>query len=119
METDPLLWFQLSIIYPLSSNFDSDESISEVDQIKLRNEGLLDDDEVEIGTGYYNLARNAISQLNPKCFVPKGKMRKRFYTEVVFDDGDVIYANAKPSDVYDKLGEYYLSLPPGKEEVTS
>lgn len=111
MEKDSLLWLQLNVIYPLTSSFNSNEEVSEVEQIRLRNEGLLDDDQVETGVGYYNLARNGISQLNPKCFVPKGKVNKKYYTEIYFDDGDVIYALGKPSDVYEKINAYYASLP--------
>jgi hypothetical protein len=44
-------------------------------------------------------------------FIPKGKTNKKYYTEVVFENGDVIYSAGKPEAIYSKLNEYYDSIP--------
>ena len=105
---DYLNWFKISVIYPLTSSF-SDEELSEVDQIRLRNEGLLDDYETD--TGVYNLSADPIVQLNPKAFIPKGKVNKKFYTEMIFQSGNITYALGKPDSVYEKINEYLNGLP--------
>lgn len=106
---DTLNWFSLSIIHPINSAFNTDEEIDELDKIRLLNEGLLDDYETTIG--YFSLGRNPIMALNPKVFIPKGKPNKKYYTEVVFENGDVIYSAGKPEVIYGKLNEYYDSIP--------
>ena len=106
---DSLQWLQLSIIHPINSAFNTDEEIDELDKIRLLNEGLLDDYETTVG--YFNFGRNTIVSLNPKVFIPKGKTNKKYYTEVVFENGDVIYSAGKPEAIYSKLNEYYDSIP--------
>jgi hypothetical protein len=106
---DSLQWFSISIIHPINSAFNTDEEIDELDKIRLLNEGLLDDYETTIG--YFSLGRNTIIALNPKVFIPKGKTNKKYYTEVVFENGDVIYSAGKPEVIYSKLNEYFDSIP--------
>ena len=106
---DSLQWFSISIIHPINSAFNTDEEIDELDKIRLLNEGLLDDYETTIG--YFCLSRNTITQLNPKVFIPNGKTNKKYYTEIVFENGDLVYSPGKPDVIYSKLNEYYDSLP--------
>ncbi len=106
---DSLQWFSISIIHPINSAFNTDEEIDELDKIRLLNEGLLDDYETTIG--YFCLSRNTITQLNPKVFIPKGKTNKKYYTEIVFENGDLVYSPGRPEVIYSKLNEYYESLP--------
>jgi hypothetical protein len=106
---DSLQWFSISIIHPINSAFNTDEEIDELDKIRLLNEGLLDDYETTLG--YFCLSRNTITQLNPKVFIPKGKTNKKYYTEIVFENGDLVYSPGKPEVIYSKLNEYYESLP--------
>lgn len=105
---DTLLWFKIQIIYPLNSSLDESE-ISEVEAIRLRNEGLLDDYETDIGV--FNLANDPITHITPKAFIPKGKTNKKYYSEIVFESGNVVLALGKPESVYDKILEYHRSLP--------
>lgn len=105
------MWFQIDVIYPLTASF-SDEELSEVDQIRLRNEGLLEDYETDIGV--FNLISDPISQINPRAFIPKGKTNKKYYSEVVFESGNIVMALGKPSQVYSKLNEYLNTLPESK-----
>jgi len=120
METDLINWLKLPIIYPITSDFLTDEELSEVDRIQLNNVGLLED--FETTDGYYNLSNDAICQLNPKCFVPKSKdgerKNKKYYTEIIFESGNIVYALGKPVTVYEAINSYVDSLPtitgPGK-----
>jgi len=113
METDALRWFSLQILYPITSSITTEEELGEIDKIIFDNEnksnGIFEGYEVD--TGYFNLATNTITQLNPKCFVPKGKTNRKFYTQVVFEDGDIIYSPGKPDTIYEKLIQYYTSFP--------
>jgi len=109
METDLIKWLKIPIIYPITSDFLTNEELSEVDRIKLNNEGILED--FETTDGYYNLSNDAICQLNPKCFVPKGKTNKKYYTEIIFESGNIVYALGKPATVYDAINSYVDSLP--------
>ena len=106
---DSLQWFSISIRHPINSAFNTDEEIDELDKIRLLNEGLLDDYETTIG--YFCLSWNTITQLNPKVFIPKGKTNKKYYTEIVFENGDLVYSPGRPEVIYSKLNEYYESLP--------
>ena len=102
-------WLKLPIISPVTSGL-TEEEISEVEAIKLRNEGLLNGDEVEVGFGYYNIGVDTIKRLSPKCFIHKDRVRKRYYTEVVFDSGDVEWADGKPEEIYKLIRDYTDSL---------
>lgn len=101
-------WFELPIIHTINSEFNSDEEVSELDIIRLRSQGLLDDYDVTMG--YFSLGRNTIIQLIPRVFVPKDKTNRKYYTEVVFENGEVVYSPGKPEVIYQKLNEYYKSI---------
>jgi hypothetical protein len=101
---DALNWFKLDCIYPLTSDFNGSEELSDVEKIQLRNEGILDD--YETGTVILNLAEDTIVHLIPKCFIPKGKTNRKYYTEIVMKSGDVVYGLGKPDFIYDKLNAY-------------
>ena len=106
-------WLKLPIIHVVTSGL-NEEELSEIEEIQLRNEGLLDGDEVEVSFGYFNVGVDTIKRLNPKCFVPKDRKRKRYYTEVVFDSGDMEWADGKPEEIYKLISEYIDSLPEDK-----
>jgi len=110
---DELKWFKIEVIYPLDSGLGSNEEPSEIDLIRLKSEGLVEDYETDIAV--FNLSNNTISQLNPRCFVPKGKINKKYYTEIVFENGDFVFAVGKPEYVYSKVNEYLLTLPRDKK----
>lgn len=106
---DNIHWFKIPIIYPVTSDFLTEEEISEIDRIKLNNEGLLGDFETDIG--YFNLVKDPIVMLMPKCFIPKDKVNKKFYTELIFASGMVAYALGKPTSVYEAFCKYIDDLP--------
>jgi hypothetical protein len=111
---DELKWFKIEVIYPLNNALGGNEEPDEIDLIRMRSEGLVDDYEIDIAI--FNLSNNTISQLNPKCFVPRGKTNKKYYTEIVFENGDFVFALGKPEHVYSKVNEYLLTLPTSKKE---
>jgi len=104
-----LNWFKFDCIYPLTSDFNSGEELGEIERLNLQNEGILDD--YEIGTAILNLGQDTIVHLIPKCFIPKGKTNRKYYTEIVMKSGDVIFALGKPDMVYDKLNAYLADIP--------
>lgn len=104
-----LNWFEIDVYMPLSADLFSDEEQNEIDKIKLASAGI--NDAYEIAKAYYNLAQNSITALNPKCFIPKGKTNKKYYTEIIFTNGDYALAVGKSIDVYEKIKEYVLTLP--------
>lgn len=108
--TDLLQYLKLQVIYPVTFKFVSDEEISEVDKIRMKNVGFIDDDEFEVGEGYYNVSIAVPFALNPKCFIPKDFKRKRHYTEIIFEDGTVIFADGKPETVYQTLNDYFIRI---------
>ena len=87
-------WFKIDILYKLTSGIDNEE-LSELDEIRLKNEGLLNGDEFEKGEAYFNLGLNPIKSIEPRCFVPKGKQNKKYYTEIIFEDGTSSNADCK------------------------
>jgi hypothetical protein len=103
-------WFKIDILYKITSGIEQEE-LSELDAIRLRNEGLLNGDEYEKGEAYINLGLNPIKSIEPRCFVPKGKQNKKYFTEVIFDDGTAVNADYKPIELYSILKEYYEKLP--------
>ena len=105
---DRLHWFKIQIIYSLTSGIEEEE-MSEIEIIRLRNEGL--EDGYEVLDGYFNLLGDPISYLTPHSFIPKDKVNKKHYTTITFQSGNIVNAVGKPSDVYDRLNEYLDGLP--------
>lgn len=106
-----LNWLKIKVIFPITAGLDNEE-VSEVQRIQM---GLKDDDQYETETGIYQLTDEfTIYQLNPRCFIPKDKVNKKYYTEVVFSDGNIIYADGKPESVYKQIEDYIDSFPPAQ-----
>jgi len=108
------MWFKIDIIYPISGSFDG-EQLTEVQEIQLKNEGLLLED-YETDIGIFNLVSDPIMQINPKAFIPRGKTNKKYYSEIVFESGNIVTALGKPIQVYAKLNEYLDTFPPSPQE---
>lgn len=108
-------WFKIDVLYKVTSGFESDEELSEVERLQLKNEGLLNGDEYERGVGIFNLGLTPIKSFEPCCFVPKGKQYKKYYTAVIFDDGTSVNADCKPLEAYQLLKDYYKDIPDIKE----
>ena len=101
-------WFKLKVIFPLTVGLDDSE---EVDEIKRLQMGLKDGDQYETEFGFYPIHLDQIIKLNPKCFVPKDKQNKKYYTEVIFQSEHVVYADGKPEIVYKALEDYMQQFP--------
>ena len=102
-----LNWLKLKVIFTITQGLDSEE-LSETQRMSMH---LKDGDQYETGTAVYQLREDfTISQLNPRCFVPKDRDNKKYYTEVVFSDGNIIYADGKPEAVYQVIEEYIDSF---------
>lgn len=105
---DTLNWFKIQVVYPITSGIENEE-LSEIEKIQLMNEGILDDYETDYA--YLNLAEDTIVHINPKAFIKKGNVNKRYFSEIVMKSGDVIFAVGKPEAVYTKVNEYLNNLP--------
>ena len=98
-----LQWLKLDVLFPIQSGLDNEE-ISEIDTIRLKSEGI--EDGFEIGTAYCNIGHDPIVQINPRCFIPKGKQNRKYYSEIVFQSSTIVYGIGKPDVIYSKLSEY-------------
>lgn len=102
--------FKIEVYCQVTRNLETAEELSEVDEIRLKNEGVfIDEHEKEFA--FVNLEIEVIAQLNPRCFVPKNGFHKRWATEIVFDSGRIIFAVGKPTEVMELINKYYDSLP--------
>ena len=110
-----LNWFKIKVIFPITTGLDGNEEVSEVQRIQM---GLKDGDQYETGIGIYPIHLDQIIKLNPKCFIPKDKQNKKYYTEIIFESEYIICADYKPEAVYDALEEYFDSFPPIELENT-
>jgi len=96
--------FKVDIIYPFTNSlYHEDEELDELDRIRLGEEYTID-------AGYFNLLADPIVQINPKCLIPKGKVNKKYFSQVVFQSGNVSYASGKPESLYKSLEEYIAKL---------
>jgi len=96
--------FKVDIIYPFTNSlYHEDEELDELDRIRLGEEYTID-------AGYYNLLADPIVQINPKCLIPKGKVNKKYFSQVVFQSGNVSYTAGKPDSLYKSLEEYTAKL---------
>jgi len=98
-------WFKIEVYCQVTRNLETSEELSEVDEIRLKNEGVfIDEHEKEYAR--VNFEIETIAQLNPRCFVPRNGFHKRWATEIVFDSGRIIFAVGNPESVYQKVAEY-------------
>ena len=102
-----LNWLKLDVLYPIQSGL-NDEEMSEIDTIRLKSEGI--EDGYETGTAYCNIGNDPIVQINPRCFIPKGKQNRKYYSEIVFSSGTVIFGLGKPEVIYQKIADYAASF---------
>jgi hypothetical protein len=102
-----LNWFEIEVYYPIDASlFEAEVELSEVEKLSA---GIVEG--YEIGIAIFNLGKSTVQSLLPKCFIPKGKSNKKFYTEVIFDDGSFAFATAKPLEVYAIIDDYLENLP--------
>lgn len=106
-----LNWLELEVYFPIDASLFESEEMSEVEKLSA---GIVEG--YEIGVAYFNIAQNTIQSLLPKCFIPKGKTHRKFYTEVIFTDGSFAFVTSKPNDVYVMIDEFIEKLPISSNE---
>jgi hypothetical protein len=101
-----LKWFEIEVYYPIDASLFENEELSEVEKLSA---GIVEG--YEVGIAYFNISQATIQSLLPKCFIPRGKQNRKFYTEIIFNDGSFAFATAKPQEVYVMIDEYLEGLP--------
>ena len=101
-----LNWLELEVYFPIDASLFEDEEMSEIEKLSA---GIVEG--YETGLAYFNVVQNTIQSLLPKCFIPKGKTHRKFYTEVILVDGSFAFVTAKPTEVYAMLDDYLDKLP--------
>ncbi len=109
-----LNWFEIEVYYPIDASLFDNSELTEVEKLSA---GIVEG--YEVGTAFFNLGQSTVQSLLPKCFIPKGKTNKKFYTEVIFSDGSFTFATDKPNEVYKKIDDYLSNLPDSSKEDPS
>lgn len=91
--------FRVEIVYSITTSL-NDDGVDELDAIRIGDDGFLTD------FGYWDIVNDPIMQISPKCIVPKGKTYRKFFSEVLFQSGNIGLAVGKP-DALIKLIETY------------
>ena len=105
-----LNWLELQVYMPIDASLFEDAELSEVEKLTA---GVVEG--YEIGTAYINLSNKTVESIFPKCFIPKGKQNKKFYSEIVFSDGSFALCVEKSTEVYHIIDKYAASLPISEE----
>ena len=98
---------KIKIIYPTNrtiSEEEVDEEVNEIDLIKNKANNL--EYGYKYDWGYFFLDQDMIVQLNPKCVLKKGNEQITYYTEVVFQSGNIALAQGRPEVIYKLIDEY-------------
>jgi len=109
-----LNWLKIKVIFPITAGLNDLEEVSEVQRMQM---GIKDGDQYETEWGYYNIGQDMPIQLNPCCFIPRDKVNKKYYTQVIFSSELIILAEGKPESVYKVIEDYINSLPEEKETI--
>jgi len=108
-------FFELNILYQTRSSlseFDDDEDDDVLKKVRLNNDG---DGEFKTDIGFFDLTLDPIMHLEPSYLLTKDGTTKKYFTVVVFESGNSVYAIGKPESVYKKLCDYMQNLPSEKE----
>jgi len=97
---------KLKVIFPITADL-NDEELSETQRMSM---GLKDGDQYETEWGYYDYENDIVLQLNPKCFKPKDRDNKKYYTQVIFSSELIVYADGKPEIAAKAIDDYVNGL---------
>ena len=104
------LWFKIQCIYPITSSLNQFEGNEEDDEDEVLKRIRMKDmditDGYEIDFAYLNLVIDPIVSVLPCCMLPKNAKYKKYYSEVVLESGNIIFAVGKPESVMKLLMEY-------------
>jgi hypothetical protein len=102
-------FFELNILYQTRSSlseFDDEEDDDVLKKVRLNNDG----GEFKTDIGFFNLMADPIMHLEPSYLLTKDGSTKKYFTIVVFESGNSVYAIGKPESVYKKLCDYMNGL---------
>jgi len=115
MNIKHLKWLEIEVYFPIDASlFEENEELSEVQKMTA---GVVEG--YETGIAYFNMGQIAIQSILPKCFIPKGNKNRKFYTELMFNDGSFAFATARPVEVYKLIDDYLDKFPEPEEEKES
>jgi|TARA_R110000868_G_scaffold77684_1_gene222305 hypothetical protein len=103
-------WFKIHSIYAVTSTLQQYESTEEDDEddvlkrIRLNNMGLVDDYEIDVA--YINIVSDPIVGMLPCCLLSKRAKNKKYYTELILESGNIIFAVGKPETIFEKLCDF-------------
>lgn len=104
-------WFKIQTIYAITSSLQQYENVNEEDdeddvlkRIRMSNMGMVDGYEVD--TAYLNIVCDPILVMLPCCLLPKNAKNKKYYTELILESGNVVFAVGKPEAIFEKLCEF-------------
>jgi hypothetical protein len=104
-------FFELNILYQTRSSlseFDDEEDDDVLKKVRLNNDG--DGGEFKTDVGFFNLIADPIMHLEPSYLLTKDGSTKKYFTIVVFESGNSVYAIGKPESVYKKLCDYMNNI---------
>ena len=104
-------WFKIQTIYAITSSLQQYENVNDEDdeddvlkRIRMSNMGMVDGYEVD--TAYLNIVCDPIVGMLPCCLLPKNAKNKKYYTELILESGNVVFAVGKPEAIFEKLCEF-------------
>jgi len=103
-------WFKVQCIYPITSSlnqydeYKEDEEDEVLKNIRMKDMDITDGYEIDFA--YLNLMIDPIVSILPCCMLPKNAKYKKYYSEVVLESGNIIFAVGKPEAVMKLLMEY-------------
>ena len=109
-------FFELNILYQTRSSLseiEDDEDDDVLKKVRLNNDG---DGEFKTDVGFFNLMADPIMHLEPCYLLTKDGSTKKYFTVVVFESGNSVYAIGKPESVYKKLCDYMDNLNEDEKE---
>ena len=107
-------WFKIQTIYAITSSLQQYENVDNEDdeddvlkRIRMSNMGMVDGYEVDIA--YLNIVNDPIVGMLPCCLLPKNAKNKKYYTELILESGNVVFAVGKPDAIFEKFCEFMKS----------
>ena len=107
-----MFWHKIKVLFPVTSKVNPDvdeEPPSEVQQIQMRNLGLLDSLDTEYA--YFDIVADPIMKFMAGSYLPKDATNKRSFTIIVFMSGDTVNAVGKPIDLLNEYMEFLKTIP--------
>ena len=102
------VFFIFAKVIHIYENIDNEDDEDDVlKRIRMSNMGMVDGYEVDIA--YLNIVNDPIVGMLPCCLLPKNAKNKKYYTELILESGNVVFAVGKPDAIFEKLCEFMKS----------